>query len=595
MTVWITSAKELSTKTRITLEEAWIEKSEEKDIEFIYKIDASILGGVLIHDGVSYYDASVKGRVAQLKKSSAQNVEDIDKQELKVETGDASELIQKFKKQVVAHNFEQKASPTGIITYSGDGVIRIQGLMNAKFGELLDIEGEAYAIVLSLEENEIGAIVLDDDDKVTANMLVKTTGRIVEVPVGDELIGRAVSPIGEPVDGLGPIKTELRRSIEFHAPEIIERGKVNEPLYTGLLAIDSMIPIGKGQRELIIGDRQTGKTSIALDTIINQKGKNVKCVYVAIGQKASSVSSIMHTLSEYGAMEYTTIVCSTARDSSPLQYIAPFVGCAIAEEWMYKGDDVLVVYDDLSKHAVAYRAMSLLLKRPPGREAYPGDIFYLHSRLLERAAKLSEENGGGSITALPIVETQAGDISAYIPTNVISITDGQIYLESELFNSGVRPAVNVGLSVSRVGSSAQIDAMKRVGGKLRLSLSQYRELAIFAQFGSDLDAQTTAMLEYGKRTMESLKQDVHVPLDVEHQIIVLYITQMELLKDIAVRDVRTFNEGFLSYLDVNCTGILDDIRTTHELSMENKLNIEDALNMYKKYYHKESEGSDDDI
>lgn len=584
MIIIISSAKELSASSKKTLQKSLTEKYNVSDIIFEYKIDASLLGGVLIYDGKDYFDSTVKGQMSQLRKSV-----------LKVDTATIPEkatskdLVKRFNSAVKKAKIDHSAMPTGVVVASYDGIIKVKGLMHAKYGELLEVDGKFFAIVLSLEEEEIGAIVLDDEDKVRANMLVKTTGEIVEVPVGDELLGRAISPIGEPVDGLGDLGTTKRRPLECHAPDIKERAKVDEPLYTGLLAIDSMIPIGKGQRELIIGDRQTGKTSVALDTIINQRGKNVNCIYVAIGQKASSVSGIMHTLSEYGAMEYTTIVCSTARDSSPLQYIAPFVGCAIAEEWMYQGKDVLIVYDDLSKHAVAYRAMSLLLKRPPGREAFPGDIFYLHSRLLERAAKLSKENGGGSITALPIIETQAGDISAYIPTNVISITDGQIYLESELFNAGIRPAVNVGLSVSRVGSSAQIGPMKRVGGKLRLDLSQYRELEIFAQFGTDLDKQTTAMLEYGKRTMESLKQDVHVPLDVEHQIIILYITQMQLLKNIEVRNVRAFNQGFLNYIDINCPQVLQNIAKNQDLNMEDKLNIEEALKLYQDYFFSQKE------
>ncbi|MDR2201824.1 MAG: F0F1 ATP synthase subunit alpha [Clostridiales bacterium] len=480
--------------------------------------------------------------------------------------------------------FEKQSS--GLVTYSGDGIIRVGGLAEAKYGELLDIEGRVKAIALNLEEDSVGAIVLDDPERVTANMLVSSTGHMVEVPVGAELLGRVVNPLGVPIDGLGAVKTKKTRPVEFGAPAIIDRGRVNEPLQTGILTIDSMIPIGRGQRELIIGDRQTGKTTIAVDTILNQRGKGVYCVYVAIGQKASAVSAVHQTLAEHGAMDYTVIVCSTARDSSPMQYMAPFCGCAIAEEFMYAGKDALIIYDDLSKHAVAYRTMSLLLKRPPGREAYPGDIFYLHSRLLERSAKLSEALGGGSVTALPIVETQAGDISAYIPTNVISITDGQIYLETELFNAGVRPAVNVGLSVSRVGSSAQIKAMKNISGKLRLDLSQYRELAVFAQFGSELDAATSAMLEQGHRTTESLKQDINSPLDVEHQVIILYITMKELLRKIPVKRIREFNGGFLDYVDINFPQIVSNIRKTHELSMEDSLDLEDAVNQYKEYFFK---------
>lgn len=477
-------------------------------------------------------------------------------------------------------------TPAGRVIYSGDGVVKISGLANAKYGELLDIEGSVQAIALNLEENEVGAIVLDDEDKVSTNMMVRSTGSIVQVPVGKELLGRVVNPLGKPVDGMGDILTKKFRPIESPAPVISDRDKVNEPLQTGILAIDSMIPIGKGQRELIIGDRQTGKTSIAIDTIINQKDKNVFCIYVAIGQKASNISNIMNLLTENGAMNYTTIICSTARDSSPLQYIAPYAGCAMAEELMHEGKDVLIIYDDLSKHAVAYRAMSLLLKRPPGREAYPGDIFYLHSRLLERAAKLSVKNGGGSITALPIVETLAGDISAYVPTNIISITDGQIYLESELFNAGVRPAINVGLSVSRVGSSAQIKAMKKVSGKLRLDLSQYRELAIFAQFGSDLDPATTSMLEQGARTTEALKQEVNAPMDVEHQILILYITMKELLKKIPIKRITDFKKGFLEYIDVSYPQIIEYIHETGDLNMETSLALEEAVTQYCDFFFK---------
>lgn len=492
-----------------------------------------------------------------------------------------------LKKKIDSVKLDYTVMPAGRVVFSGDGVIKISGLRDAKYGELLDVGGNTQAIVLGLYEDEVDAIVLDAEDRVSAGMLVKATGRIVEVPVGNKLLGRVVNPLGVPIDGMGDIKGAKRRPIETAAPEISVRGKVDTPLQTGILAVDSMVPIGRGQRELIIGDRQTGKTSVAIDTIINQKGKDVLCVYVAIGQKASNVSSIFHALTEYGAMDYTVIVCSTAKDSAPLQYIAPYSGCAIAEEFMYSGKDVLIVYDDLSKHAVAYRAMSLLLKRPPGREAYPGDIFYVHSRLLERAAKLSDRLGGGSITALPIVETLAGDISAYIPTNVISITDGQIYLESELFNAGVRPAVNVGLSVSRVGSSAQTGGMKKVSGKLRLDLSQYRELAIFAQFGSDLDESTTAKLAQGKRTTETLKQDVHVTLPVEQQVVLLYMTMKELQKNVPVERISDFNAGFMGYIASNYPQITSSIRETGDVDMETGLTIEDAVNEFSDIYFKD--------
>ena len=480
-------------------------------------------------------------------------------------------------------------SHAGSVEFCGDGVIVCNGLSAAEYGEMLQIENGAQAIVLNLEESGVGAIVLDDDDSVSAHMLVKTTGMIVSVPVGEQLLGRVVNPLGKPIDGLGEFKAEKYRPIECPAPAIKDRGKVNTPMLTGLLAVDSMIPIGKGQRELIIGDRQTGKTSIAVDTILNQKGKDVICVYVAIGQKSSTVSTIVDTLTENGAMGYTVVVCATAKDSAPLQYIAPYAGCAVAEEFMYAGKDVLIVYDDLSKHAVAYRAMSLLLKRPPGREAYPGDIFYLHSRLLERAAKLSPELGGGSITALPIVETLAGDISAYIPTNIISITDGQIYLESDLFNAGTRPAINVGLSVSRVGQSAQNPIMRKVSGKLRIDLSQYRELAAFSQFGADLDEQTKRMLEQGKRTAEILKQDVHKPMRVEHQAVLLYITTKELLKDIPVARITEFKERFIRYFDINHADVCEKLRNGKEISVETGLAIEDAVNEFALFFAKDGD------
>lgn len=490
----------------------------------------------------------------------------------------------RIRKKIDAVPLDYSVMPAGRVRFSGDGVIKIDGLRYAKYGELLDVGGETQAIVLGLSENEVDAIVLDEENKASAGMIVKATGRIVEVPVGKKLLGRVVNPLGIPIDGMGEIKGAKRRPIEAPAPDIADRGKVNTPLQTGILAIDSMVPVGRGQRELIIGDRQTGKTSIAVDTIINQKGKDVICVYVAIGQKAGNVSSILHTLTEYDAMDYTVIVCSTAKDSAPLQYIAPYSGCAIAEEFMYQGKDVLIVYDDLSKHAVSYRAMSLLLKRPPGREAYPGDIFYLHSRLLERSAKLSDKLGGGSLTALPIVETMAGDISSYVPTNIISITDGQIYLESDLFKSGVRPAVNVGLSVSRVGSAAQLPGMKKVSGKLRLDLSQYRELAVFAQFGSELDSVATARLEQGQRTTETLKQDLHATLSVESEIVLLYVTMKELLKNVPVKSIVRHNKEFLRFINTNYPQIVNYIRDAGDINMETGIVLEDAINEFGKLF-----------
>jgi len=469
----------------------------------------------------------------------------------------------------------------GTVLRSGDGIVQMDGLQGCKYGELLEFEGNVYGIALNLEEHQVGAVLLNDQHTVKEKSIVRSTGKVVQVPVGEELLGRVINPLGEPLDGRGKIHAKQYRAIEQDAPSILDRKSVQIPLQTGLLAIDSMIPIGKGQRELIIGDRQTGKTAIALDTILNQKGKNVICIYVAIGQKASSITQFINVLRETGAMEYSIVVSTTASDSAPMQYIAPFSGCTIGEYFMYNGRDVLIVYDDLSKHAVAYRTMSLLLRRPPGREAYPGDIFYLHSRLLERAAQLKDEKGGGSLTALPIVETQAGDISSYIPTNVISITDGQIYLESELFFSGVRPAVNVGLSVSRVGGAAQIKAMRKVAGRLRLDLSQYRELAVFAQFGSELDASTQELLAQGERITEVLKQDQYHPMDVADQVILLYIVTKKLLLDIPVKEIKNFKYAFLEYVNHNYPQIAEKIKSTGDINEEEMALLEEALNEFK--------------
>lgn len=502
-------------------------------------------------------------------------------------------ITQELFQKVDEYKPEYKVTDTGKVISAGDGIIKIEGLKNVRYDELLEVEGGVNAIALNLEENEVGAVVLANEDAVTVGSTVYSTGRIVRVPVGDNLLGRVVNPLGKPIDGLGEMKFEHTRPIEFPAPSIIDRAKVNAPLQTGIIAIDSMIPIGRGQRELIIGDRQTGKTAIAIDAILNQKGKNVNCVYVAIGQKASTIAGVLNTLKEYGALEYTTIVCSTAKDSAPLQYIAPYTGCAIAEEFMYRGKDALIVYDDLSKHAVAYRAMSLLLKRPPGREAYPGDIFYLHSRLLERAAKLSEEKGGGSLTALPIVETLSSDISAYIPTNVISITDGQIYLEGELFNSGVRPAVNVGLSVSRVGGSAQTKAIRKVSGKIRLDLAQYRELAIFSQFGSDLDAETQKVLAYGTLMTEALKQPQYTPYSVSEMAVLLYALTHDLLREIKPKEMRDFKTKFLGYMHTNKTLLMNAIESSGDMTAEEEREIHSATNEFTAYYvseHKTAEG-----
>ena len=432
------------------------------------------------------------------------------------------EISAVIKEQIKNYKLQLDTSDVGTVIQVADGIARIHGLENAMQGELLLFPGDVYGMILNLEEDNVGAVLLGDAKNINEGDIVKTTGRVVEVPVGDAMLGRVVNALGQPIDGKGPIETTKTRQIERVASGVIARKSVDTPLQTGIKAIDAMVPIGRGQRELIIGDRQTGKTAIAIDTIINQKGQGVNCIYVAIGQKASTVANIVKTLTEYGAMEYTTIVASTASELAPLQYIAPYSGCAIGEEWMEAGKDVLVVYDDLSKHATAYRTLSLLLRRPPGREAFPGDVFYLHSRLLERAAKLSDELGGGSLTALPIIETQAGDVSAYIPTNVISITDGQIYLETEMFNSGFRPAVNAGLSVSRVGGAAQIGAMKKLASPIRVELAQYRELAAFSQFGSELDADTKERLAQGERIKEMLKQPQYKPMAVEKQVVIIY-------------------------------------------------------------------------
>ena len=443
-------------------------------------------------------------------------------------------------------------------------------LFRSMQGELLEFPGEVYGMVLNLEEDNVGAVLLGDGRSINEGDTVKTTGRVVEVPVGNAMAGRVVNALGQPIDGKGPIETDKFRKIERVASGVISRKSVDTPLQTGIKAIDAMIPIGRGQRELIIGDKQTGKTAIAIDTIINQKGKDVKCIYVAIGQKASTVASIVKTLEEFGAMAYTTIVASTASELAPLQYIAPYAGCAIGEEWMENGEDVLVVYDDLSKHAAAYRTLSLLLKRPPGREAYPGDVFYLHSRLLERAAKLNDSLGGGSLTALPIIETQAGDVSAYIPTNVISITDGQIYLETDMFNAGFRPAINAGLSVSRVGGAAQIKAIKKIAAPIRVELAQYRELAAFSQFGSELDDDTKEKLAQGERIREILKQPQYKPMPVENQVVIIYAATKKYLIDVPVDDILRFEEELFNYIETKYPEILESIRKTKEMTEDNE-------------------------
>ena len=459
------------------------------------------------------------------------------------------EISSVITEQIKKYRTGFEVSDVGTVIQVADGIARVHGLEKAMQGELLEFPNEIYGMVLNLEEDNVGVVMLGDSTSIGEGDIVKTTGRVVEVPVGDAMLGRVVNALGQPIDGKGPIETDKFRKIERVASGVIARKSVDTPLQTGIKAIDAMVPIGRGQRELIIGDRQTGKTAIAIDTIINQKGQNVKCIYVAIGQKASTVATIVKTLEEYGAMDYTTVVVSTASEQAPLQYIAPYSGCAIGEEWMENGEDVLVVYDDLSKHAVAYRTLALLLRRPPGREAYPGDVFYLHSRLLERAAKLSDKLGGGSLTALPIIETQAGDVSAYIPTNVISITDGQIYLETEMFNSGFRPAVNAGLSVSRVGGSAQIKAMKKIAGPIRIELAQFRELAAFSQFGSDLDNDTKQKLAQGERIREILKQDQYKPLPVQYQVIIIYAAVNNYLLELETSDIGRFEKELFEFVD----------------------------------------------
>ena len=468
---------------------------------------------------------------------------------------------------------------TGTVTMVGDGIARAAGLDNCMAGELVQFDGGTYGMAQNLEENSVSIVLLGDDSGIKEGSVVKRTGKVVSVPVGEGMIGRVVNALGQPIDGKGPIEAAEYRAIESPAPGILDRQPVKQPLQTGIKAIDSMIPIGRGQRELIIGDRQTGKTVIATDTILNQKGKDVLCIYVAIGQKRSTVASLVENLEKNGAMAYTTVVCATASELSPLQYIAPYAGCAMGEYFMHQGKHVLIIYDDLSKHAVAYRALSLLIRRPPGREAYPGDVFYLHSRLLERAAKLSDAKGGGSLTALPIIETQAGDVAAYIPTNVISITDGQIFLETELFHGGIRPAVNPGISVSRVGGNAQIKAMKKVAGTLKLIYSQYRELQGFAQFGSDLDADTKARLAQGERIVEVLKQDRNSPVPVEKQVAILYATIHGYLKDVAVADIAEYEQTLYTYLDENVTaaGVMEIIRTTGDLKPETEEQLKAVL------------------
>ena len=496
----------------------------------------------------------------------------------------AQEISALIKKQI--ENFQPNfdVTETGVVTYIGDGIARARGLDNAMSGELLEFENGAYGMAQNLETNDVGIIILGDFVAIREGDIVKRTGKIMEVPVGEALIGRVVNPLGQPVDGLGDIETTGFRPVETPAPGVMQRKSVSEPLQTGLKAIDALVPIGRGQRELVIGDRQTGKTSVAIDAILNQKGQDMICIYVAIGQKESTVRTQVETLRKHGALDYTIVVTASASQPSPLLYIAPYAGVAMAEEFMYNGKHVLIVYDDLSKQAVAYRELSLLLRRPPGREAYPGDVFYLHSRLLERSAKVSDDLGGGSITALPIIQTQAGDISAYIATNVISITDGQIFLQENLFNSGIRPAIDAGSSVSRVGGSAQIKAMKKVAGTLRLDLASYRELEAFTQFGSDLDAATQAKLNRGRRTIEVLKQPLHKPLPVEKQVVILYALTHGFLDSVPVDQILDFEDALYDYFDSHHEDIFETIRTTKDLPEESVLNEASQAFKYQSEY-----------
>ncbi|HEL2311465.1 F0F1 ATP synthase subunit alpha [Streptococcus suis] len=491
----------------------------------------------------------------------------------------AQEISALLKQQIEGFQPDFDYTETGVVTYIGDGIARAQGLDNAMSGELLVFENGTIGMAQNLETNDVGIIILGQFTDIREGSVVRRTGKIMEVPVGSALIGRVINPLGQPVDGLGEIRTSKTRPIEYPAPGVMQRKSVNEPLQTGLKAIDALVPIGRGQRELIIGDRQTGKTSVAIDAILNQKGQDMICIYVAIGQKESTVRTQVETLRQYGALDYTIVVTASASQPSPLLFLAPYAGVAMAEEFMYEGKHVLIVYDDLSKQAVAYRELSLLLRRPPGREAYPGDVFYLHSRLLERSAKVSDELGGGSITALPFIETQAGDISAYIATNVISITDGQIFLKDDLFNSGIRPAIDAGSSVSRVGGSAQIKAMKKVAGTLRIDLASYRELEAFTQFGSDLDAATQAKLNRGRRTVEVLKQPLHKPLPVEKQVLVLYALTNGFLDSVPIDDILAFEEELYAYFDLHYDGLLDVIRTTKDLPDTDELNA--AIQAFK--------------
>ena len=573
------------------------------------QVDASLIGGAKAQIGSTIYDGSIKNQLSKMRKSIDELINqktEVQEPEVrrKAETFSpvlcllapvsylrgvtmqikAQEISEIIKKKISDFEKTVEVAEVGTVITVGDGIAKIFGLDNVMSGELLEFPGGVMGMALNLEEENVGAVLMGDDSQIREGDIVKRTKRIAEVPVGDAIIGRVVDGIGQPIDGKGPIASKEFRHIEVIAPGIVKRQSVRESLQTGIKAIDAMIPIGRGQRELIIGDRQTGKTAVAIDTIINQKGQNVICIYVAIGQKRSTVAQVVKTLTEHGAMEYTIIVSATASDPAPLQFIAPYTGATIGEYFRDKGGHALIVYDDLSKQATAYRQLSLLLRRPPGREAYPGDVFYLHSRLLERAAKLSDKLGGGSLTALPIIETQAGDVSAYIPTNVISITDGQIFLESDLFYSGVRPAINVGISVSRVGGSAQIKAMKQVAGTLRLDLAQYRELAAFAQFGSDLDKATLAQLNRGQRMVELLKQDQYSPLPVEQQILVIFAGTNGYVDEVPVNAVRKFESELLRFATSKYQPLLDDIKNKKQLDDDLKARIKSVIEEFKKSF-----------
>lgn len=596
----ITSSIELTAEQKERLGAALKQKFND-DITVEYFVD-SIIGGIVINDGENMIDASMSTELLKIKKASAEIINELhskgkvkskgpenqlheyifDEATGELSSGIMPDFLKSQLSNIVTRGIDKNVC--GRVSAVADGIIQISGLSTCKYGELLLVHKNTFAIAMNLEKERVGAMLLNNTHEIDYGDIVYTTGRIVEVPVGEELLGRVVNSLGEPIDGIKSLHTEKRRKIENPAPSIIDRAKVDSPLSTGILAIDAMIPIGKGQRELIIGDRQTGKTAIAIDTIINQKGKNVLCVYVAIAQRAGVIAKLIQKLKEQDAMEYTTLVVSTADDSAPMQYLAPYTGCAIAEEFMYSGKDVLIVYDDLSKHAVAYRTISLLLKRPAGREAYPGDVFYIHSRLLERAAKLSPEKGGGSMTALPIIETQAGDISSYIPTNVISITDGQIYLEKELFRAGIRPAVNVGLSVSRVGGAAQPPAIRKLSSKLRLDLAHYRELAVFSQFGSDLDASTKKILAQGEKTTEALKQEEYNPMHTLRETLYLYLIVNEKLLDINTSQIAVFLDKFYNFYRSSYVMQARMLTTKGELTENIVRSIDTAIEQFRAYF-----------